>query len=196
MKQGSKKLIALAAAGACVFGAYKLWSWSSDQETAGTKKLVNQVWIERVPADSRDMIGHLVVLKHPRGRFGAAGRSSQWRHLVEVFQWRLEGDRLTAFFPQDRVRTRVKVKTWRCEGEAPEPFELCLKLTAGDRSAMFYSRDEWEIRPRKLDASFDAIAADMPELAGTLESIELPAAEDSSEPTGSVESSELLDLLQ
>jgi hypothetical protein len=178
MQKRTKRIVALAVAGVCLFVGWRLVRTStSDHETAGTKRLVNQVWIERMPEDSRDIVTHFVVLKHPQGRFGAVGASSQWRHMVEVFQWKLDGKRLTTFFPQDRVRARVDVETWQCKGEAPEPFELCLRVSSGDRSVVLYSRDEWRVRPHEVEASLREIEAATPELAGSLVEPTLPAAE-------------------
>ena len=37
--------------------------------------------------------------------------------------------RLELGFPQENQRLRVTARTWRCKGEAPRPFELCLTLT-------------------------------------------------------------------
>lgn len=181
MANKQSKWIVLALVGACGFGAWKAGSaLLGDEEAQGTQHLVNQVWIDHVPADDRDMIGHLVVLDHPQGKFGATGRSSQWRHIIEVFRWRLEGKRLTLAFPQERVRTAVDVETWRCEGEAPAPFQLCLRLTnQRGQSVTLYSRDDWEVRPHELEDSLAELGEDAPMLRGVLD--ELALDEDSVE---------------
>ncbi|NJK32816.1 MAG: hypothetical protein HC927_10630 [Deltaproteobacteria bacterium] len=183
------KLVALTLAVACGFGAWKLaGALLGDDEAQGTDHLVNQVWLERMPENDRDMIGHLLVMKHPQGRFGAAGKSSSWRHFVEVFRWNLRGDQLEVYFPQEQVKGRVTVRTWECEGQAPEPFELCLEISNQGRSAMFYSREDWKVRPHELDDSMADIAEDYPELGGlvhelgegeadALEAIDLDVAE-------------------
>ncbi|MFV8751073.1 hypothetical protein ACNOYE_11065 [Nannocystaceae bacterium ST9] len=174
MSNSKSKLFALALAGACVFGAWKLGTalFTAD-EAQGTKELVNQVWIDHMPTDQRDMITHLVVLDHPQGKFGAIGQSSTWRHMADVFIWKLEGSQLKIHLPQDSVRAQVGVKTWRCEGEAPEPFELCLQLTnARGGTAMLYSRDDWKIRPHDMTDSLEDIADEYPQLAGVLAEID------------------------
>lgn len=142
------KVISLALAGACALGAWKLGSavFSSEDEAAGARHLINQVWIERIPDNDRDMITHLLLLDTDDGRFGAVGRSSAWRHVVEIFKWSLEEDRLALFFPQERTRSQFKARTWECGGEAPEPFDLCLELSRGDRSVRFFSHHEWVVR--------------------------------------------------
>ena len=163
-------LLGLAVAGAGVVGAWTLATrvFDGDTEADAAKHAVNQVWIERLPTDGRDMIGHFVLVDHPRMRLGGIGKSSQWRHFVELFQWGLEGDRLSVYLPQDDVKAKLQVKTWKCTGEAPEPFELCMKLTSGRRTAMFYSRTDWVIEPHDVEGSLAEIADETPELAGVL----------------------------
>ena len=175
MAKTTTKLLGLALAGA---GAYGLWtagqSLFGEDEAAGTRHLVNQVWIERLPKNQRDMIGHLVLLDIPDGRVGAAGKSSQWRVLLELFQWGLEGDRLSVFFPQDRVKAQLSVRTWACEGEAPEPFELCLEISNGRRKAVFYSLEEWHIDPEHADESLAELRTSYPELGGLAQDVVVP----------------------
>jgi hypothetical protein len=179
MPKTTTKLLGLALAGA---GVYGLWTMGQgllgDDETAGTRHLVNQVWIERMPQGQRDMIGHLVLLDMPEGRIGAAGKSSQWRVMVELFQWGLEGDRLSVFFPQDRVKAQVSVRTWSCKGEAPEPFELCLELSNGRRKAVFYSLEEWHIDPDRAEASLADLRASHPELGNVGQDVVVPMTPD------------------
>jgi hypothetical protein len=168
MANATKKIVTLAVAGGLAWGLWKvggmLWS---DDDASGTKHVVNQVWIERIPADQRDMIRFVAFVKHPRGRIGVAGKGSQWRQFLEGFQWALEGDRMTVVFPQDRVRANLRVRSWECEGEAPDPFTLCLEVSQGDRKARFYSREDWVIEPHDAD-SLEAIAADLPGIAEAL----------------------------
>ncbi len=63
----------------------------------------------------------------------------------------LEGRRLQMRFPQDRTRATARVRTWDCEGEAPEGFELCLELRGENRTVRLYSRRDWVLRPRPSD---------------------------------------------
>ena len=35
--------------------------------------------------------------------------------------------------PQDNMRTKLKVRSWACKGEAPAPFDACLELRKGNR---------------------------------------------------------------
>ncbi|RMG98380.1 MAG: hypothetical protein D6705_06100 [Deltaproteobacteria bacterium] len=141
--------------------------WLSGQraESNEARHLVNRVWVERMPTDSRDVFGKLVVLDTPDGKFGVVGRSSTWVHHYEVFLWRLAGDRLSAFFPQHGVRDRVRVRTWACEGEAPEPFELCLEVSNERGRGRFYSMRAWEVRPHDVEGT----ASEIPGMAGALE---------------------------
>ena len=177
MAKNTTKLLGLALAGATAYG---LWSGGQallgDDEAQNTRHVLNQVWIERIPDGPRDMIGHLVMLDIPEGRIGGAGKSSQWRHFLEMFQYGLEGHRLSVYFPQDRVKAKLKVRSWRCEGEAPEPFELCLEISNGRRSTTFYSMEEWRIEPDRLGDSLDELRHEHPEIAGLLGDVTIPVA--------------------
>lgn len=170
MRNAGTKLAVLGVAAATAWGAWALGSalFGDDAEAEGTRHLVNQVWIERVPDNHRDMIGHLVILDHPQGKFGVVGKSSNWRHYLEVFMWKLEGSRLSLFFPQEEVKTSVKVKTWDCSDEAPHPFELCLKVSRGDRSATYYSRRDWKVDPQDVEDSLEDLADELPALSATI----------------------------
>lgn len=172
MSKTMAKVVGLALAGAGVFGAWTL-AQDGEDELTGTQHVVNQVWIERAPQGPRDMIGHLVLLDIPEGRIGVAGQSSQWRHLIELFQWGLEGSRLSVFFPQDRVKAQLRVRSWRCEGEAPEPFELCLEISNGRRSTVFYSLEDWKIDPDRAAESLAELELD-PALAKVIPEVSVP----------------------
>jgi len=139
-----KTWTSLALVGACGYGAFQLLSPGSAQDKL--EHLANQVWIERLPENDRDQIHHLVMIQDGRDRFGAAGRSSTWRHFIEVFLWQREQSRVTMHFPQDKVRVDLTARVWDCEGEAPAPFELCLELKGNSgRTARYFSRYEWAI---------------------------------------------------
>lgn len=145
MSRSNTTWMSLALVAAAGYGAYQYLSCSGG-DAQDLKHLANQVWIERLPENDRDQIHHLVLVQEGRDRFGAFGRSSTWRHFIEVFMWQREEDRLTLHLPQDRVRLDLTARVWNCEGEAPEPFELCLELKGhGGRTARYYSRYEWTI---------------------------------------------------
>lgn len=173
MAKAAAKLFAVALAGAGIFGAYRLGTslFGDGAEAEATRHVVNQVWIERMPNSQRDMIGHLLLVDHPEGKIGIAGKSSQWRHFIEGFVWKLHGKKLSVYFPQEEQRAELQVKSWRCEGEAPSPFELCLEISNGRRSARFYSRDDWKIDPKDAEDSLSALAEDSPELAGLVDDV-------------------------
>ncbi len=163
-----KAALTLGAVAVSGFTAYTLLT--PDDEAAGTKNLVNQVWIERMPQNHQDMVAHLVILDKEGEQFGVIGRSSAWRHFLEVFGWRLENDRLKLFFPQERVRADVKARTWRCKGDAPEPFDLCLELTQNGRALQFYSRKDWVVKDAQ---SLESLAMEVPALAGIFDGTDL-----------------------
>lgn len=168
MSKFAKSIAMLAAVGAA--GATMWWAGTAlfgDESAAGAKHAVNQLWIERLPADPRDRVDHFVLVRHSEGRVGAVGKSSQWRHSIELFLWGLEGERLNVFLPQDEKKAALKVRTWECAGEAPKPFELCLELTnAKGQSAKLFSRKDWIIEPGNVADALEEIADDEPALAG------------------------------
>ena len=170
----TSRLLVLLVACACIFGAYRLVGsfFADDAKPTAADNLANQVWIDHLPEDSRDMVSHLVLISDDGVEVGATGMSSQWRHWLEIFFWRLEGDRLTVFFPQEQGYGEVDVETWHCEGEAPEPFELCLRLSndQGD-SIMFYSLEDWTIDGASPGASLDALIAAQPALSGVADNL-------------------------
>ena len=172
-------LLGLAVAGAGIIGASALQRAMSDAdgEIMAAKHAVNQVWIERLPADNRDMIGHFVLVDHRQGRIGGIGKSSQWRHFIELFQWGLEGDRLQIYLPQDKVKAALTVKTWKCAGEAPDPFELCMEISSGRKTMTFYSRTDWVIEPHDVEGSIADIVEETPELAAVLENVPVESSE-------------------
>jgi hypothetical protein len=168
MSKSGKRIVAVALVGAAAVGLYSVGSsmFGEDGETAGAKHAVNQVWIERLPSDARDQINHFVLVRHPQGKIGAVGKSSQWRHHVELFLWGLEGERLSVFLPQEQHKAQLNVRTWECADEAPEPFELCLELKNKRGSVTMYSRKDWIIEPKDVAGSIADIVEGAPELAG------------------------------
>ena len=132
--------------GAIVLGAVA-WAGSSwlAEEPSAPDDAVNRVWLERLPKSGRDVVGHFVMIDHEGRRFGAVGRSSRWRHDVEVFKWALEEDRLVQVFPQTRTKVKSKVEAGKCD--APRPFDMCLELTSSQGTKKLYSRHDWVIEP-------------------------------------------------
>lgn len=119
-------------------------------DAGDTAYLVDRLWIERMPDDDTDMVGKLAVVRSvDHGRFGVTELGSVWRHHSEVFRWRLEGNVLHTAWPQDDERLSLEVHTRECEGQAPEPFELCLDLVDEGRVHTLYSRHDWVVRPRR-----------------------------------------------
>ena len=155
-------IVSLATVSASVFGVWTLGSCLlREHDSASAEHLANQVWLERLPTDDRDMITHFLALDTRDGRFGLVGRSSTWRHVLEVFKWDRKGDRLMLFFPQERSRAAFKVRTWECKGEAPAPFELCLEFARGERSLTFYSRHEWVVEPQEFIEDRDQVLREL-----------------------------------
>jgi len=162
-------------AGATLLGVWKAGEASLEclfsDDTASADHFENRPWLERVPENQRDMIGHMIFLDTRDGRYGAFGRSSTWRHFIEIFLWNREDNRVRLLLPQERKRGLVEVRTWEC-GDAPEPFDLCLELSNGRHSVVYYSHSDWEVDPNMGEedtAEWIADHATTPELAGAFE---------------------------
>jgi hypothetical protein len=126
--------------------------WLSHREDSRTKRLVNQIWIERLPRNERDMIWGGVLVEEGKDRIGAIVHGSQWRAHSDLLLWRLDGNLLHTRLLQDDRRFDFKARTWECAGKAPEPFELCLELERRGRVLRFFSRKEWELGSQDLPA--------------------------------------------
>lgn len=172
MAKAVSKGIKIVLAGAVALGVWKAGeatlSYVTGSDAAAAEHFENRPWLERIPEDHRDMIGHMIFLDTRDGRYGAFGRSSTWRHFIEIFLWNREANRLRLLLPQDRKRGRLNVRTWECADESPEPFDLCLELSDGRHSIVYYSHSDWEVDPNMDDddrAEWIADHAKTPELA-------------------------------
>ncbi|MEZ4380314.1 MAG: hypothetical protein R3A79_03135 [Nannocystaceae bacterium] len=162
MAKTKATLVSLVMVGACAFGAWKVGTCVlGDEGASSAEHFANRVWLERMPNDDRDMITHFVALDTRDGRFGALGRSSAWRHVLEVFKWHREESQLTIFFPQERQKAQFEIRTWDCRDEAPRPFELCLEFSRGERSVTFYSRYDLVVDPHAVAEKGDAAVAEL-----------------------------------
>jgi hypothetical protein len=146
---------------------------------AGPDRLVNQVWIERMPRDTRDLIWHFVALDRDGVRIGTLGRSSRWRLTSDRFIYAAEGNQLRGRFPQNGCHLRLQARTWKCAGQAPAPFELCLELKSDKNVYRYYSRNDWAIRPAgTLDDDIAWMNAVLPALpAAEVATEAVPAAD-------------------
>jgi hypothetical protein len=126
---------------------WQLGSWFFGQRV-GPENLVNQIWIERVPRDARDMIWHFIAAESDNRRQGSLGRASRWRVASDAFVWSRDGATFRAVLPQNGCHLNLRARTWKCAGQAPEPFELCLELRSDKQVFRYYSRHDWSIRPR------------------------------------------------
>lgn len=143
-------LVVLIAAGTA-YGAWKVASALFGDDAVDSVRLANQVWLDRMPRDDRDMVVNLILVERDQRRVGAVARASRWRAQVEGLLWAREGNRVRMHFPQDHKRAVFAARAWNCAGEAPRPFELCLELRrqrdGAPRPLRFYSRKDWVVRP-------------------------------------------------
>src|ERR1700756_2964716 len=89
--------------------------------TSSTEKLINQLWVERMPTHARDMVWHFVAIDRDTRHVGAVGQASRWRVHTDAFVWRLRGDQFAFVTPQNRCRSTFTARTWNCGGQAPKP---------------------------------------------------------------------------
>lgn len=140
------RLVLLVVLGA---GAWEVWHRFFDED-AGVRNLANQIWLDRLPRDQRDMVNAAVLIERQGRRVGVMARGSRWRSFNDGFVWRLEQNNVVrARFPQENKLYTVRVRTWACAGEAPAPFQLCLEVKRGDQTLRYYSRNDWVVRPRE-----------------------------------------------
>jgi hypothetical protein len=116
-------------------------------QRARPDRLINQLWVERMPAGPRDMVWQFAAIEHEGHRLGAIGRISNWRVFIDRFLWNQKGDAFEVVTPQNNCRLSLKARTWKCSGQVPKPFELCLELESGGKKYKYFSREEWVIRP-------------------------------------------------
>jgi hypothetical protein len=147
-------------------GAYAAyWAYETYFSGAGsTERLVNQVWVARKAAGPRDVVPYVILVDDEGRRAGVTGQASRWRSWNDVFLWGLDRDLLRVRFPQDERQGQVRVRTWKCAGDAPAPFDWCLSLQGRKHTAHFYSRSQWIVKPHKAFAS----DADLGELDGAM----------------------------
>ena len=171
-RSNTGKWVTVALVATVGIGAYKMGMFCGETQDK-LEHLSNQVWIERLPQNDRDQIHHLVLLEQGRDRFGGFGRSSQWRHFLEIFMWHRENSRVTLQLPQDRVRLDLDARIWDCEGDAPAPFELCLELkNERGKTARYFSRYDWVIEhgaAPHIDGLPELVPHAAPSLTGEIE---------------------------
>jgi hypothetical protein len=164
-------------------GAWLLWHGLTETDRA-PRRLVNQVWIERMPRNPRDMIWGGLLHEDGKDRVGVISHGSQWRVHAEVFLWRLDDDLLRTRFPQDDRRYDLKARTWECEGKAPEPFQLCLELRRGDQVLRFFSRKDWDLDGKGLPPEVRGLLPDRQAMLREAHGQEVGEGTDDGEPPG------------
>jgi hypothetical protein len=115
-----------------------------DGEAADAPRLVNQVWVEKLPGDYREKFDIFVAIEDPDGNVGAFARSSAFEGDYSLFEWSASGaGRLDVRMLQQDRRYRVRATTR--EGGCGR-FDYCLKLDGAPRGSRTYgSMREWVI---------------------------------------------------
>lgn len=128
---------AASAVGVIGFGA----SWL----LAAKPSIENQVWLERLPRSAKDRVLYLLFAAPDDSaeRMGGVQVASVWERHLELFRYGLVRDKARLVFPQDGHAVVVTLKAYDCEGQAPEPFTMCLDVTSkGGESVTLYSNED------------------------------------------------------
>lgn len=140
----SRVMLASVLAVLVVVGGLATARWLADD--GGWSITENRVWIERMPRTPRDLTQKLCFIHDDGERMGVFVHSSEFRMFLDTFFWfRRDDGRVRIVFPQDQKERMPAVRAWKCEGEAPAPFELCLEMREGDQLRTYYSREDWVI---------------------------------------------------
>lgn len=125
-------------------------------DDAPAKLMENRLWIDRLPDGPRDTVQLFVALRDEA--LGIFDASSAWRGSYELFHYELHGEQLRIVYPQTGAGETVRTTAVRCT--APPPMELCLELDGASHGAKrYYSRDDWSIDGRDVDAAKKRFAA-------------------------------------
>src|SRR5438552_1342105 len=89
----------------------------------------NRFYIERMPKNERDVVKDVAFIKdEDHGNVGIRVSGSRFRLFLDVLTWKRDGNRLESTILQTNDKVRGTFRAWKCKGEAPAPFELCLEL--------------------------------------------------------------------
>lgn len=120
--------------------------------------LLNRVWVERAPANDRDQVLYFGVFGRSKLSGGFIARASTWRVNAERFRFTLKGKTLELELPQEDVRVSFEVRTWKCKGDAPKGYDLCLELRRDGQNLRLYGQEKSRLRggPAAVEALADA----------------------------------------
>jgi hypothetical protein len=85
-----------------------------------------RIWIEKAPRKLNELT-HVLGLLEEHEPFGFFAQASAYKQMSEVFNYKLERDRLFIRFPQDGREATVKLHIERCSSEV-RGADLCLQL--------------------------------------------------------------------
>jgi hypothetical protein len=123
-----------------VLAALAVGCSSADADTLDTKLMENRYWVERVPTNERDMVRQLAFIHDEDMRIGADIKGSAYRIHIDIFAYRVDGDRLTRLYLQEKEKRANTARAWRCDTNG---FDLCLAIGDG----RYFSRKDWIIEP-------------------------------------------------
>jgi hypothetical protein len=113
---------------------------SSSESHVDRSLLEDRLWVARKHTEPRDLVPVMLFLVDEGHELGMSGVISAFRVNIDMFGWRIEGDQLTRFYPQDRKKLATPVHVRRCN--EVRGFDLC--LTVG--SAKYYANENERIR--------------------------------------------------
>lgn len=148
MKRKRWRLLALALV--LLYLLFKAWCGGGEEKVAlNDDILVNRPWIERMPSDAKDPVHGMMFTDQ---EFGVVAFASAFHWNVDVVEWKMKGDEIALHFLQEDKDATYRARLFRCEKEAPAPFELCLTLEGEGKTYRYFSRDDWRVRQMPSDA--------------------------------------------
>jgi len=134
-------------------------AWAAQWMLAASPTVDNQIWLDRLPRTDRDKVTYFMLLDKPDSeKIGGVQVASVWQRQMDLFTWSRKGSQTRLTFPQDGHVSTLSLKTYACEGQAPEPFTLCLDVKAPDgRKGTLYSNENF-----RLDSLDEASHLELP----------------------------------
>jgi len=163
MTKEQKKILLILAL-AAVF-AYFWWTRERERSMVfapdeGAKMLVNRMWVDHLPRGEREKYTGYLFSARTFGMHDSA--ESIYRHLMELFYFKLEGAAVNFQFPHDDRRTSSSFTVERLR-DVRGPLDLKLTLKndpqKGGEEGVYFSSSKWrkDKLPEPRDGALPAL---------------------------------------
>jgi hypothetical protein len=140
-------VIAVAALGVFCTGCGKHYKvvtkYSGD---AARNMLLNRPWLDEFPAKPEQKFVAYVFSDELVGVHDRA--ESAYRHLIEIFSFRMDQEKILYLFPHDQRKAETAYKIEKIQGG--QHFNLRITLTKdpqmGGKTYVYFSHTEWDIK--------------------------------------------------